>query len=123
MRLLVIVLTLFLSANVWAKPPTDQQLDKFFELSGVGQSYDSTISSIYVPLVKMMQTNIIKMKDKDRAKADRVSDKIVSSFNWDNMKPKIYSFFYKQNYSAKEISEYIEAMSSPKYLMMRKKTE
>lgn len=123
MRLLVIVLTLFLSANVWAKPPTDQQLDKFFELSGVGgQSYDSTISSIYVPLVKMMQTNIIKMKDKDRAKADRVSDKIVSSFNWDNMKPKIYSF-YKQNYSAKEISEYIEAMSSPKYLMMRKKTE
>ncbi|PLX67817.1 MAG: hypothetical protein C0603_06760 [Denitrovibrio sp.] len=120
MRLFLIFIILVVSIPAFATPPTDKQLDEYFKLSGMAQSYNSTISSIYMPLVKMMQTNLIKMKEKDKAKADRVSGKIVDSFNWEYMKPKIYSF-YKQNYSADEISRYISAMSSQNYLEMRNK--
>jgi len=120
MKCMFLFLIIFCVGAAYAGPPTDAQLDRFFMLNGEAAAYDSTMSSVYSPMVKMMQMNIVKIKEKDKRKAEKVSAKVKQVFTWQNIKPQIYSF-YKKNYSADEIDRYIKTMERPEYLVMRTK--
>lgn len=122
MRISIFLALFFAAAGVFAAQPSDTQLDRFFELRGTGESYEATISAVYIPLIKMMNTDVISMKDKDRAKADRVTEKVTKNFSWASIKPRVYDF-YKKNYTADEIDGYIKAMSSSGYQKMRSKEQ
>lgn len=120
MKYLFCLLLIISTLTAYAGTPTDAQLDRYFSLTGAQENYDSGITSIYMPLMKMMNSNIIKVKDKDRDKADRVASKISSAFTWEHIKPKVYSF-YKRNYTSEEIDSCIAFFSRPEYAAIRKK--
>jgi len=120
MRFVIAIIIFTFSFTAFAEQPTDAILDTFFELSGAAEQYNSSVQSTYLPIIKMMQMNIVKMKAKDKAKADSVANKVEHLFRWDNIKPRIYDF-YRKNYTAEEISEFIKTMKSPGYQAMRNK--
>lgn len=120
MRMTILITLLLFSLTAYAARPTDSQLDRYFELTGTADSYDSNVSSIYLPLIKMMNTDIVKVKEKEREKADRVAGKVSKAFTWENIKPKIYQF-YKSKYTAEEIESYIKTLSRPDVQAIRQK--
>jgi len=117
-RVALVLFALLTFCNAYAKSPTDEQLDEFFTLKGAPHSYESVISSIYIPLAAMMDGGNIKVKNKD--KTERIADKVINEFKWESVKPAIYKF-YKSNYTFEEIQAYIKLLNRPEYRVMMAK--
>ncbi|ADD69228.1 hypothetical protein Dacet_2468 [Denitrovibrio acetiphilus DSM 12809] len=111
-------LLFFMSGIVHAGQPTDEQLDKFFELKGAPAAYESAVRSIYAPIVSMMKAGNLRVKDKEGL--DAGAAQVKETFSWQKVKPDIYNF-YKTHYTDKELDSYIKTMSRREYKAMAEK--
>jgi len=111
---LIFLLPLIVSAN----EPTDAQIEKYLELSSGKNTYAENIHSMYAPLQKMVELDLIKVKNKDKAR--KIADRILHSFTWENIKPDVLAF-YKKHYTDKEMQQMIKTMSTPEMRKIKEK--